>query len=82
MGPAIEIAVRLQDDAWPVLCDPSRLESAVMNLAINAPDAMPGGGRLTISARNVLLSEANAAGQDEGAPGDHVELRSPKRAQA
>ncbi len=74
MGPTIEVELHLHDGAWPVLCDPSRLESAVLNLAINARDAMPEGGRLTISTRHVQLSEADVAGQDGAMPGDYVEI--------
>jgi len=74
MGPTIEVELHLHDGAWPVLCDPSRLESAVLNLAINARDAMPDGGRLTISTRHVQLSEADVAGQDGAMPGDYVEI--------
>ena len=74
MGPAIELAWGLEDDAWPVLCDPSQLESALLNLAINARDAMPAGGRLTVSTRHVRLSAADLANQGGAAPGDYVEI--------
>ncbi len=74
MGSTIELAWRLEDDAWPVLCDPSRLESALLNLAINARDAMPEGGRLTISTRHIRLSAADLAGQGGAGPGDYVEI--------
>jgi len=74
MGPMIEVELRLHDGVWPVLCDPSRLESAVLNLAINARDAMPEGGRLTIGTRDIQQSDADLAGQDEAMPGDYVEI--------
>jgi PAS domain S-box-containing protein len=73
MGSMIEVELQL-DDTWPVLCDPSRLESAVLNLAINARDAMLDGGRQTISTRHVQLSEADVAGRDGALPGDYVEI--------
>ncbi len=74
MGPAIEVEMRLHDSAWPVLCDPSRLESALLNLAINARDAMPDGGRLSIGARHVQLDGAELADWDGATPGDYVEI--------
>ena len=74
MGPAIEVEHRLCDDAGPVLCDSSRLESAVLNLAINARDAMPEGGQLIISTRAVRLPDANIASPDGTVPGDYVEI--------
>lgn len=73
MGPAITVELRLDADTWPVLCDPSRFENALLNLAINARDAMPGGGRLIINTRHLQLSSADVAGQDGAMAGDYVE---------
>ena len=64
------------------LCDPSELESALLNLCINARDAMPEGGRLTIGTEDVRLSAADLLGPEGAAPGDYVESRSPTRARA
>ena len=50
----------LADDAWPRLIDPSQLTSALLNLAINARDAMPDGGKLTIETAQRDLDEAYA----------------------
>jgi PAS domain S-box-containing protein len=54
----IELVVAMEPALWPVTCDPSGVERAVMNLALNARDAMPGGGRLTIASANVELDHA------------------------
>jgi PAS domain S-box-containing protein len=74
LGERIEIDLSLADDLWNTEIDRSQLESAVVNLAINARDAMPGGGRLLIETRNVAL-EADYAAQNPGvATGDYVML--------
>jgi len=52
LGSHIEISLDLSPSLWPVEVDPAQLESALLNAAINARDAMPGGGRLTLSTRN------------------------------
>ena len=74
VGPAIAAELRMGDGIWPVLCDPNQLESVLLNLAINARDAMTEGGRLTVTTRHVRLSDADVAGQDRAKPGDFVEI--------
>jgi PAS domain S-box-containing protein len=59
LGEHIEIEARLADDAWSALADPSQLSSAIVNLAVNARDAMPGGGRLTLETANRELDDAS-----------------------
>ena len=57
---------------WPALIDATQLESAVLNLAINARDAMPDGGRLTIESANATLDEDYCRTNDGATPGDYV----------
>ncbi len=74
VGPGIEVAVRTTACGWLVRCDPSQLENALLNLAINARDAMPAGGRLTIATAPETLSAEQAAAQDGAVPGEHVAI--------
>jgi len=68
------VELHLDDGAWSVLCDPNQLENVLLNLAINARDAMPEGGRLTLGTARKALGAADVAGQDGARPGDHVEI--------
>jgi PAS domain S-box-containing protein len=72
LGEQIEISPKLADEAWPTLVDPNQLTTAVLNLALNARDAMPRGGKLTLETRNVHLDEDYARLNSEVAPGDYV----------
>ncbi len=74
VGPGVQVGLDMGDGEWIVLCDPNQMESALLNLAINARDAMPGGGRLRISTRDVALTAADLVGQDGARPGAYVEL--------
>ena len=69
VGPSVQVELRLGGGAWPVLCDGGQLENALLNLAINARDAMPDGGWLTISTGQAHLSAVDLAGEDGAAPG-------------
>ena len=72
-GPAIAVEAVQAGGLWTTLCDPHQLENAVLNLAINARDAMPSGGRLTIETSNARLDEAYARAQGgEVRPGQYV----------
>jgi PAS domain S-box-containing protein len=75
LGPGIELEIVDAPNLWPTLCDPNQLESAVLNLAINARDAMPDGGRLTIETCNAHLDDAYCRAQGgEVRPGQYVAL--------
>ena len=60
IGEAIDLEISAAEDLWGTLCDPNQLESALLNLAINARDAMPDGGRLVIATANARLDSVAA----------------------
>src|SRR6185312_7654613 len=70
----IEIEMALHAGTWPILADKGQVENALLNLVINARDAMPDGGKLTIETSNVHLDEDYAAGNPEVKPGDYAML--------
>ena len=72
-GPAIAVTMVLGTDLWPTICDPNQLENGLLNLCINARDAMPAGGRLVIETANAWLDE-QAALESDMAPGHYVTL--------
>jgi len=72
LGEQIEIQSLLEHDVWPSLVDPHQLSTSVLNLALNARDAMPGGGRLTLETRNVYLDENYARANSDVEPGSYV----------
>ncbi|MBV8167713.1 MAG: PAS domain S-box protein, partial [Alphaproteobacteria bacterium] len=72
LGEAIGVQTVLAGGLWRANLDPNQLESAVLNLALNARDAMPGGGKLTIETANVYLDEDYAAQQEEVTAGQYV----------
>jgi two-component system, cell cycle sensor histidine kinase and response regulator CckA len=74
LGEDVDLAVLPGSEVHPVFADPSQVEQVLMNLAANARDAMPNGGRLTIETVNVPLSEAYAAEHAEVVPGPYVML--------
>jgi signal transduction histidine kinase/CheY-like chemotaxis protein len=74
VGPGIAIETVLQQELWLTLCDPHQLENALLNLCINARDAMPGGGQLTIGTENTHLTPAQAATLPAARPGDFAVL--------
>ena len=74
IGEAIEIETVVADDGWNALIDPTQIENAVLNLAINARDAMKGSGKLTLTTSNVTLDTAYAKAHVDVSPGDYVRL--------
>jgi PAS domain S-box-containing protein len=75
LGEHIEVEIHLGSGVSPVLFDPGQLEQVLMNLVVNARDAMPDGGRLTIETSNVEVDEAFASGRPGLQPGRFVQLR-------
>jgi PAS domain S-box-containing protein len=71
VGEAVAVEFCAEPDLWPSRVDPAQFESAILNLAINARDAMPQGGRLVVTAHNASLAKAEARRLDIP-PGDYV----------
>jgi PAS domain S-box-containing protein len=72
LGEHIPIALNLADDLWPVQVDPAQLEASLVNLATNARDAMPRGGRMLIATANRVFDAEYATAQAELLPGDYA----------
>ena len=65
LGEAVVLDLKSNDEVWPVLADAAQIETALVNLCLNARDAMPGGGRITVSMENTVLS-ADPSRADRG----------------
>jgi PAS domain S-box-containing protein len=74
IGEDVRLATSPAPGLWLVKADPGQVEQVLLNLAVNARDAMPTGGRLTIETRNVELDAGYAAGHPGAHPGPHVLL--------
>src|SRR6202000_2256789 len=72
LGEHIQVQSMLADDTWPALVDPNQLTTAILNLALNARDAMPSGGSLAIETKNTYLDDAYAEMNIEVTPCSYV----------
>ncbi len=75
LGATVEMTLEIAEDLWKIKIDPSQLETAVLNLAINARDAMPNGGELKISTDNVHIGSGDLPNAEDMVPGDYVVLK-------
>lgn len=74
IGEDIDLVTAIDADLWKIVADPGQIEQIVMNLVVNARDAMPTGGRLTLEVTNVELDEEYARNHVSVTPGPHVML--------
>ena len=74
LGAQIEMSSSLAENLWPVHVDRAQLETALVNLCLNARDAMPGGGKLVIETRNAMTGDDRLATPHDLAPGDYAML--------
>lgn len=74
LGRRVQVVPELSEDLWPALVDPSQVEAAILNLCLNARDAMPEGGRLTIQTSNVTVSGGEPNEKADLAPGNYVQI--------
>ncbi len=74
VGEDITIATQMDEDLWPILADPAQLEQTIVNLAINARDAMPDGGTLQINARNAPRPTGERRPDVDVKQGDYVQI--------
>jgi PAS domain S-box-containing protein len=72
LGESVGIDLRMADDIWPILVDESQLQAALVNMAVNARDAMPGGGKLTIETSQLHLDAERISAVGVVAPGDYM----------
>jgi PAS domain S-box-containing protein len=74
LGEHITLSTSLAREVWPTRADPGQFQSAIVNMAVNARDAMPHGGKLVVETRNILLDNEHTDLQSELQPGEYVQL--------
>jgi signal transduction histidine kinase/CheY-like chemotaxis protein len=74
LGEHIECVFRLDEKLWQASVDPGQLTSALLNLVLNARDAMPSGGTLTVAVQNTSLDESDVDVSGEARPGDYIRV--------
>jgi PAS domain S-box-containing protein len=74
LGEHITLSTSLARDVWPTRADPGQFQSAIVNMAVNARDAMPQGGKLVVETRNIEFDADHADYQSELQPGQYVQL--------
>ncbi len=74
LGGMIDLSTALSPELWMTKADPSQVENMIVNLAVNARDAMPGGGKLVLETSNAIIDESYVASETGLAPGEYVRL--------
>src|SRR5262249_40016949 len=74
IGEQVTVAFRPAAGLWPVLCDPSQIDQVLLNLVVNARDAMPRGGTITVETDNVTLGHSTRLDVPGASPGQYVSL--------
>jgi CheY-like chemotaxis protein len=74
IGQTVTVTTQADPDLWPILADPVQIEQSILNLAINARDAMPNGGTLQIAARNAPRPDGERRHDGDVKPGDYVQI--------
>ncbi|HWI20601.1 MAG TPA: ATP-binding protein, partial [Vicinamibacterales bacterium] len=74
VGEDIKVSTHTGEDLWPILADPVQLEQSILNLALNARDAMPRGGTLQIDCRNASRPKGEGRHDADVKPGDYVQI--------
>ncbi len=74
LGETIQVETRLSGDLWPATADAGQIESVLLNFALNARDAMPDGGQISITTSNAPMTGQLIPGRPNAAPRDYVML--------
>src|ERR1041384_4321343 len=74
IGEQVTVAFEPERSLWPVLCDPSQIDQVLLNLVVNARDAMPRGGTITVATENVTLDHSSRLEVPGALPGQYVSL--------